>query len=100
MDLSSLLTGKNAAFAAGLVAVVSGLRAVFPHVFETKWGQRLLPLLPMALGVGGAFLLGSHIDATTVQMKVGVGLLAGLVAAQSYKIGRTTLVGANVESRQ
>jgi hypothetical protein len=96
MDLSSLLTGKNAAFAAGLIAVVSGLRAVFPYVFESKVGARLLPLLPMVLGVAGAFLLGGHIDATTVQTKVGVGLLAGLVAAQSYKIGRTTVAGKNV----
>lgn len=97
MDISSLLTGKNAAFAAGLIAVVSGLRVVFPYVFETKWGLRLLPLLPMALGVAGAFVLGPNIvDANTTQMKAMVGLLAGLVAAQTYKIGKTTVVGKGI----
>lgn len=91
IDVQSLISGPNLGLAA-CAAVVTGLfRSIVPAWWTTSVGQRLLPTLPILIGVVGALLgLG---DASVFGNRLVLGILAGAVAAHGYKVGRTTMLG-------
>lgn len=97
MNPTDLLTGANAALVAIILVITGAVKSIFSDFFLSSLGQRLLPLLPIVLGVGLSFLgLGA---ATTVVDKIMVGLLSGLTAAMSFKLGKTSVLGQGIEDK-
>ena len=96
VDISPLLSGQHAT----LVGVVFGATTVVKQVaadfFRTRLGQRLLPLVPLVLGVLGAF--SGLADAATNLDRTVIGLVSGLIASHSFKVGRTTVMGRGTEA--
>jgi len=92
MDLSLLLTGRNALFAVAVYAIVQTLKTVAPKFFAGKTGQRLLPLIPLVLGVLGG-VLGVPDGVTRMQDKIVVGIVAAFASSHLFKLGRTTMLG-------
>jgi outer membrane biosynthesis protein TonB len=92
MDVSAILTGTNLLLASGIFVLITVLRVPFKSIFESRNGQRFLPLLPLVLGVVGA-LLGACSNCSTWQEKVLIGLLAGFASSHFFKLGKTTVFG-------
>lgn len=96
MDVTSLLTGKNLILFGACLMTARLVRGMFfPH-FETGWGERLLPVVPLIVGVVGA-LVGVA-DAETLADRVLLGIIAGGLAGQTYKVGKTSVLGVGVTS--
>jgi hypothetical protein len=91
MLLDQLLTGRNIMLAGGVFVLMSVLRYPLKDFWDSRLGQRLLPILPVALGVAGAFAGLS--DAHGWQDRLLVGLIAGWASAHTFKLGRTSLMG-------
>lgn len=90
MDLAS---ERNAAVASAVVVIVQVVRNGAPTFFESKTGQRILPLVPVILGVLAGYLGFCEIPAQTWQNKLMAGLLIGASANAMYKLARTTVMG-------
>lgn len=97
MDLATLLQGNNLLLMGATVAITTTVRTMFPAFFTKHWGERLLPLLPLLIGIIGALIGVSEGD--TVSEKIAIGLLAGFTGGQLFKIGRTTFMGYGVVPR-
>ena len=101
MDVMSLLVTKQVlAFAAGIVALVWGI-GMIPlkggrRFNKNKFWLKVLPLVPLLLGVGGAFLPGVLVtpegDPVPWGEAVVTGLWTGFIAAQGFKIFKRLLV--------
>jgi hypothetical protein len=98
-DLSSYVTGENAALVAGVVAVCSTLKATFKGFFKGKVGQRLLPLMPVLLGTAGAMCGIGDAGADTWQAKLVLGVICGFTAGQLFKAGKTSIFGWGIEDQ-
>lgn len=95
MDLVSILITPQVLFiAAGTVAAIYFL-GQFPvrggRLSRVRWWRRLLPILPILIGVGAAFLPGTlPVEDGAPPMAWGsrllIGAWAGLVAAQGRKV--------------
>jgi len=94
MDLVSILiTPQVLAIAAATVAMIYFM-GQWPvrggRLSKARWWRRLLPVLPVALGIGAAFLPGVLVgeDGTSLAWgsRVLVGSWAGLVASQGRKV--------------
>lgn len=99
MDDASLISPRNSAVAAGIVAIITGLRRSWPEFFAGNVGKRILPLLPMALGVAAAFAgLCDMGDAPllTWPSKAVVGVLTGTVASTLFKVADSTIAPASL----
>lgn len=92
MDMTDLLSGSNMMLAGAIFVLISGIKMVAPGFFQTKAGQRLLPVLPPILGIGGAFA-GFGPPGYNVQNKIMLGVIAGYVAAHSFKICKSSVLG-------
>lgn len=66
----------------GLVPIVIGLTAVAKLYIDSRWA----PLIALALGVGGAFL----VPAATVAITVLSGIVVGLTASGLYSGAKAT----------
>lgn len=93
--LDSLLTTSNLALSGAILAVITTAKRSFPKLSKKGWAQRVMPVLPLLLGVAGG-LLGAT-DATELQEKVTIGLVCGFFAANVYKVGRTSVLGVGIE---
>lgn len=92
MMLEELLTGRNISLAGGVFVVMAiGKNYIAPKFWTGKIGQRLLPVIPLALGIGGAFL--GFCDCTTWQDKLAIGLIAGWASSHTFKLGKTSVLG-------
>lgn len=91
MIIEELVTGRNLSLAGGIVVVVMVFRQLFPAAWKTPLGKRVLPVLPILLGVLGA--IAGMAEAASWQDRVVVGLLAGYVAAHSFQVGKTSVLG-------
>lgn len=91
MMIDELITGKNISLAGGVFVVISASRKPLQPFWDTPFGQRLLPLSPLILGVAGA-LIGMA-DAESWQDRLVIGLIAGYASAHTFKVGKTTLLG-------
>lgn len=92
--VTSLMTGANGLLALVVFALCVTLKQSLKGFFNTAVGQRLLPVLPLVLGVGLALL--GLCTATRWQDRVIVGVLAGFAAAHVYKLGKDTVLGHNL----
>lgn len=95
MDFASLLAGKNITLMGGVFALTTTFRLSFKPFFESGLGERLMPLLPLLLGVAGAFL-GMCENAPTGADKTGIGLVAGFAAGHLFKLGKTSVMGYGI----
>jgi len=91
MDLvNQLLTPQVLAISAAIVALLWGVGQVKlgkGKLADNKWWRKFLPIIPLALGVAGAFAVGQFGDgAEKVQEPILTGLWAGFVAAHGRKI--------------
>jgi len=88
-------TGVNGSLVLVIFVVMTMLKSLLPkkisasHVF-----QRILPVLPELLGLGGA--LAGLTDAVGWKNRMAVGLIAGFMASKAFKVGRTTVLGKGV----
>lgn len=98
-DLSSLLTGENAALVGGVLAICSTLKATFKGFFKGKIGQRLLPVLPVLLGIVAAMAGIGDAGEDVWQSKLVLGVLAGFTAGQLFKAGKTSIFGWGIEDQ-
>jgi hypothetical protein len=94
-DLTSLLTGNNLILVGACFGLTAALRSVFPEFFAAGLGHRLLPLLPLILGMLGA-LMGVCDGASSIASKIMLGVIAGTAAGHGFKVGRTSILGFNV----
>ena len=99
MDDASLISPRNSAVAAGIVAIITGLRRSWPEFFAGRVGKRVLPLLPMALGVAAAFAglcdMGDG-PLLTWPSKAVVGVLTGTFASTLFKVADSTIAPASL----
>jgi hypothetical protein len=94
MDLSSLLITKEVGMiAAGIVALLWGVGRIPTRgglLARRVWWRRVLPILPLVLGVAAAFMPGVMPSDMALAEGWGanvlVGLWAGLVAGHGHKI--------------
>jgi hypothetical protein len=94
MDLvSMLITTQVLAIAAGVVAVLYFIGQIPVRrgkLAKVRWWRRILPILPIVLGIGAAFLPGVLAGDDGMRVAWGncvlVGAWAGLVAAQGRKV--------------
>ena len=93
-----LATKENLMLVGAIFAVLQVLKMVVPKWAETKLGQRLIPIIPEFLGVGGA--LAGISSGTTWQEKVAIGLMAGFAASKGFKVGKTTVLGKGIEGKE
>jgi hypothetical protein len=96
MDLTLMLSGPNLMLAGAIFVVVGGAKAMFSSFFSTTIGQRLLPILPPILGIGGSFA-GICPPGYNWQNKLIIGVIAGYVSAHSFKIGKNTFCGFGLD---
>jgi len=98
MDPNDMLNGANVILVTMIVAITSAIKFLFSDFFESALGKRLLPVVPIVLGIIGG-LVGIAQPAETILDKIMVGLMSGLSAAMSYKIGHTTIMGNGVTAQ-
>jgi len=96
MDLTNLLDAHNLALAGGILALLGTAKRMAPKLFTSYWGQRLLPAIPLLMGVAGSLAGASNGD--TSMDKVIIGILAGFTAANSFKVWKTTARGKGIEA--
>jgi len=91
--VETLVTPQVLALAAAIVAVLFGIGKAAPVLRKKKWWLKLLPILPLVLGVGGAFLPGviTH-DAGSWGSLVLAGLFAGFLASHGRNIFKRLLI--------
>ena len=99
MDLTSLVTGKNLVLAGGAFALTTTMRMSFKDFFKTRAGERLLPILPVLLGVIGA-LMGICENAATWQDKLIIGFIAGFTAGHLFKMGKASVMGIGIPEKK
>lgn len=95
MDPTTLITGANLACYGAILAILQTAKMLIPH-FDNKWVQRFLPLFPLVLGIGSA-LLGMA-TGKTWQEKLTIGIIIGVAAGQTFKVGKTTVLGKGIET--
>jgi len=88
-------TTTNLLLTGAVFALLQVLKMVVPKWSTTQIGQRLLPVIPLLLGVGGA--MAGLCSASTWQEKLAIGIMAGFAAGQGFKIGKTTALGKGIE---
>ena len=91
MMIDQLLTGRNLMLAGAIFVILTAMKTPFKDFWASHWGQRLLPVLPLVLGIGGGFL--GLCDCATWQDKLLIGILAGFASANFFKVGKTTVLG-------
>lgn len=96
MDPSTLVSEKNAALAAAIVTVLAFARGAAPALFLKRPVQRVLPTLPILMGITSIFA-GFGEGGTTWQDRLVSGILTGAAASALYKIGRTSLLGQGLD---
>lgn len=94
MDLSYVLTGKNLLLLSAVFAMTQVLKSSIPWFTYSVMGQRLIPILPIVLGVIGS-LVGLCSENSWPD-RVAIGIIAGFSAGQMFKVGKTTLLGKGV----
>lgn len=94
-DLTTLLSGENAALIGAVVAMLSTLKSVFPKFFTKRGVKRFVPLAPILIGVVLVFMGFGEAGEVDMrwQARIVLGCLVGFTAGQLYKAGRTSIFG-------
>jgi len=94
--VDQLLTGRNIELAAAVFIVMSLIRMPFKAFLGTKIGQRVMPVLPVLLGISGAFV--GLCDGAVWKDKLLIGLIAGWASSHTFKLGRTSIMAYGLDS--
>jgi hypothetical protein len=94
MDPTTLITGANLACYGAILAILQTVKMLVPGM-DNKWVQRFLPLFPLVLGIVAA-LVGMA-SGKNWQERLTIGVIIGVAAGQSFKLGKTTLLGKGLE---
>ena len=94
MDPTTLITGSNLALYGAVLAILQTVKVMVPGM-DNKWVQRFMPLFPIVAAVIAA-LLGMA-SGKTWQEKVTIGIIIGAAAGQTFKLGKTTLMGKGLD---
>ena len=82
-----LVTPQVLGLSAAIVAVLFGINKAFPGLRKKTVWRKILPLLPLALGVLGAFGYGLFGEgAEKIETPIITGLWSGFIAAHGRKI--------------
>jgi len=94
--IETLLTPQVLGLSAGIIAVLFGLGKIpvgDKTLGKLNWWRKVLPLLPLVLGVAGAFLPGVvETEPGAWGTAILVGLWAGFVAAHGRKVVKRLLM--------
>ncbi len=97
MDLTAHVTGRNLILAGSVFAFTQMLKQAFPTFWASAWGQRLMPVVPVVLGVVAMFL-GLGEGAARWTDKIVTGVMVGAVAATAFQVGKQTVLGWGAKS--
>jgi hypothetical protein len=94
-DLTTLLTGENAALVGCIIALLSTARGVLKEQFAKPMVKRFLPIAPIALGIIATMLGFGSVEGTEGgwQDCLVLGVMAGFTAGQLFKAGKTSVFG-------
>lgn len=93
-QLANIVTGTNLSLAIAVNVILVVIRTLAPEAFKTPIGQRILPVLPILLGLPLAMLLS---DIARWQDRLVMGFLVGFVASTMFKVGRTSILGMGLD---
>ena len=91
---TEILSGASATLVTIIIAMLSILKSVFAEFFASNLGQRLLPVIPIVLGMFGG-LLGLT-AAVGLKAQLVAGFLTGISASFLFKVGKTTVLGQGI----
>jgi hypothetical protein len=92
MDIVGMLITKEILIAAAaIVAVLTAVKKAFPQIQKNGVWRRLLPFIPLAVGVASAFL--GTTEADSPGDKVLVGLWIGFIATHGRKLFKQSVMG-------
>jgi len=95
--VNDLVSVRNLSVATAIVVFLLTLKGAIPAFFEKVWVRRVMPVMPVLLGVAAAFTGFAEIVAPpTWQNKLVIGVLTGAAAATFYKVGRTSILGQGI----
>lgn len=92
MDLAAHVTGRNLILAGSVFALTQMLKQAFPAFWSSAWGQRLMPIVPVVLGVVAMFA-GLGEGAARWSDKLVTGVMVGAMAATAFQVGKQTVLG-------
>jgi hypothetical protein len=95
MDLTSNLDPKIGLVVAAVAAIILGVNKIPMSKTRTLgqvwWWRRILPVVPIALGIGLAFIPG--VIEGTAGSRLLLGIIAGVAAAHARKVLNRTVAG-------
>jgi len=94
MENPEILSGASATLVTIIIAILSIAKSVFSEFFASNLGQRVLPIIPIILGMFGG-LLGLT-AAATLKAQLISGFLTGISASFLFKVGKTTVLGQGI----
>jgi hypothetical protein len=95
--METLLTKEILIAAAAIIALLTTVKVAFPKLDKIRVWRRLLPFVPLVLGVASAFLATT--EAPGVGDKVLIGLWTGFVATSARKLFTQTVLGKIAEKQ-
>lgn len=91
--MNRYVSPANLLLAAAIYVLVTALKQALPGLTTTRLGRRVLPILPVILGVLGA--LAGFVDSAIDRLpdRIAVGVLSGAFSAWGFKFVQKTVRG-------
>lgn len=100
LDFGGLLDGWNLLLGVAVLIVTGALKKTFPKFWDTSFGNRLFPWVPLILGSIGALLGMCDQTVERWQERLIVGLVTATVAMAVFKIGQTSVFGWDTKGQE
>ena len=92
--MDSLFSATHIALSVAIFVVVATVKKLAHPFFDTHTvGIRVLPVLPLVLGVAAALLGFVDSGITRLPDRIVVGVLCAAFSSQAYKLAKTTILG-------
>ena len=92
--MDSLFSATHIALSVAIFVVVATVKKLAHPVFDTHpVGIRVLPVMPLVLGVAAALLGFVDDGITRLPDRIVVGVLCAAFSSQAYKLAKTTILG-------
>jgi hypothetical protein len=96
MNLDSLINGMNATLGGAIWGIVYAIKKI-PGAMDKAWVQRVMPVIPLLLGVAGGAAGAVTVTPVTMANKIVAGLMVGGLTMVVFKVGKTTVMGKGVD---
>jgi len=93
--METLLTKEIMIAAAAIITLLTAIRIAFPKLDRNRIWRRVLPFIPLALGVASAFIATT--DAPGIGDRILIGLWTGGVATSARKLFNQSVRGQVAE---